>query len=49
MDADEPFPEHAMRVPRGKTAGRQQVTLPEGFLDDDGPLPEDAGLAVSGG
>jgi len=49
MDADEPFPEHAMRVPRGKTAGRQKVTLPEGFLDDDGPLPEDAGLAVSGG
>ncbi|NOY94640.1 MAG: tRNA dihydrouridine synthase DusB [Deltaproteobacteria bacterium] len=49
VNADEPFPEHSMRVPRGKTSGRQKVTLPEGFLDDDGPLPEDAGLAVSGG
>jgi len=49
IDRDESFPEHAMRVPRGKTGGRQKVTLPEGFLDDDGPLPEDTGLAVSGG
>jgi hypothetical protein len=24
----------AMRVPRGRTAGRQKVTLPEGFLED---------------
>lgn len=49
VDRDEPFPPHAMRVPRGKTAGRQKVTLPEGFLDDDGPLPAEAGIAVSGG
>jgi len=30
----EPFPPEAMRVPRGKTAGRQQVSLPEGFLQN---------------
>ncbi|MEM7433891.1 MAG: tRNA dihydrouridine synthase DusB [Myxococcota bacterium] len=34
MDATEPFPPEAMRVPRGKTAGRQKVSLPAGFLDD---------------
>ncbi len=49
IDPDEPFPAHSMRVPRGKTSGRQKVSLPEGFLDDDGPLPEDSGRAVSGG
>jgi len=32
-DSAEPFPPEAMRVPRGKTAGRQKVTLPEGFLE----------------
>jgi nifR3 family TIM-barrel protein len=31
---EEPFPPEAMRVPRGKTAGRQKVSLPEGFLKD---------------
>ena len=31
---EEPFPPEAMRVPRGKTAGRQKVSLPEGFLQD---------------
>jgi nifR3 family TIM-barrel protein len=30
----QPFPPDAMRVPRGKTAGRQKVALPEGYLDD---------------
>jgi nifR3 family TIM-barrel protein len=30
----QPFPPEAMRVPRGKTAGRQTVALPEGYLDD---------------
>jgi nifR3 family TIM-barrel protein len=29
-----PFPPGAMRVPRGKTAGTQKVSLPEGYLDD---------------
>jgi nifR3 family TIM-barrel protein len=32
-DPEEPFPPEAMRVPRGKTAGRQKVSLPEGFLE----------------
>lgn len=31
-DPREPFPPEAVRVPRGKTAGRQQVALPHGFL-----------------
>ncbi len=31
-NASEPFPPEAMRVPRGKTAGRQKVALPAGFL-----------------
>jgi len=52
-DAEEPFPPEAMRVPRGKTAGRQKVSLPEGFLehrltDDTPPVHVDA-AAVSGG
>ncbi len=47
----EPFPPEAMRVPRGKTAGRQKVSLPEGFLrnrltDDTSPVFVDP---VSGG
>jgi hypothetical protein len=33
-DPAEPFPPEAMRVPGGRTAGRQKVTLPEGFLED---------------
>lgn len=28
------FPVSALRVPRGKKSGRQQVALPEGYLDD---------------
>ncbi len=33
-DPEEPFPPGAMRVSRGKTAGTQTVSLPEGFLLD---------------
>jgi nifR3 family TIM-barrel protein len=52
-DPMEPFPPEAMRVPRGKTAGRQKVSLPEGFLenrltDDTPPVHVDA-VAISGG
>jgi len=34
LNPDEPFPKNAMRVPRGKTAGTQKVSLPDGYLDD---------------
>ena len=50
--SDEPFPPAAMRVPRGKTAGRQRVALPEGWLADrDDPTPPGAEAedATSGG
>ena len=52
-DPTEPFPPEAMRVPRGKTAGRQKVSLPEGFLenrliDDTPPVHIDAAV-ISGG
>lgn len=33
-DLEQPFPPSAMRVPRGKSSGTQQVSLPHGFLDD---------------
>ncbi|MGB5695795.1 MAG: tRNA dihydrouridine synthase DusB [Polyangiales bacterium] len=33
-DPVEPFPPEAMRVARGKTSGRQRVSLPEGFLEN---------------
>lgn len=47
-DRAEPFPPDAMRVPRGKTAGRQKVSLPEGFLqnrltDETSPIYVDPG------
>ena len=53
IDASEPFPPEAMRVPRGKTSGRQRVALPEGFLldrlvDDTPPVHLDT-PALSGG
>jgi nifR3 family TIM-barrel protein len=52
VDRSQPFPPDAMRVPRGKTAGRQKVALPEGYLDDledaTPPAPE-AEAADSGG
>lgn len=44
FDPNEAFPPTAMRVPRGKTAGTQKVSLPEGYLnslDDDTPPEED--------
>jgi nifR3 family TIM-barrel protein len=47
-----PFPPDAMRVPRGKTAGRQKVALPDGYLDtlDDATPPGvEAEAADSGG
>jgi nifR3 family TIM-barrel protein len=49
-----PFPPDAMRVPRGKTSGRQRVQLPEGYLeqlDDDVPPSEEVAEAeeLSGG
>jgi len=41
VDRDEPFPQAALRVPRGKRAGTQKVALPEGYLDalDDASPP----------
>ncbi len=52
LDASEPFPPSAMRVPRGKAAGTQQVSLPDGYLDDleDATVPAAAAEdAFSGG
>ncbi len=46
------FPATAMRLPRGKRAGRQKVSLPEGYLDDledDTPPGRAAEEAISGG
>jgi hypothetical protein len=34
VDRTQPFPPSAMRVPRGKASGTQDVSLPEGYLDD---------------
>ncbi len=44
LEPSEPFPAGSMRVPRGKTAGTQTVSLPDGYLnqlDDDAPPEED--------
>ena len=52
LDADEPFPAHALRVPRGKSGGRQRVALPDGYLDeldDSTPPPAEAEDPASGG
>ena len=52
IDRDEPYPENAHEVRRGKRAGTQKVVLPAGFLDDlDDPTPPgaDAEEPVSGG
>ena len=52
LDADEPFPPHALRVPRGKSGGRQRVALPDGYLDDlddATPPPAEAEDPASGG
>jgi nifR3 family TIM-barrel protein len=53
-DPRTPFPRAALRVPRGKSGGRQRVALPEGYLDDlEDATPPAAELAcaeaVSGG
>ena len=42
LDPGEPFPASCMRVPRGKSAGTQKVSLPDGYLDqlDDDTPPE---------
>ena len=52
IDPEERFPPSAMRVPRGKTAGRQKVALPDGYLDDlqdETPPGADAEDPGSGG
>jgi nifR3 family TIM-barrel protein len=50
LDPHEPFPVHAMRVPRGKSSGTQEVSLPEGFLDDlDDATPPVEESFVEGG
>jgi nifR3 family TIM-barrel protein len=53
-DPTVPFPPDAMRVPRGKSGGRQRVALPDGYLDDRAsctppPLELERREAVSGG
>lgn len=52
LDPRQPFPPEAMRVPRGKSSGTQQVSLPDGYLDDledATPPEEDAATSLSGG
>ncbi|MAG56206.1 MAG: tRNA dihydrouridine synthase DusB [Planctomycetes bacterium] len=52
IDRTQPFPPRAMRVPRGKSSGTQEVCLPDGWLDDrDDATPPGAGAEVrtSGG
>lgn len=52
VDREEAFPPSAIRVPRGKTAGTQRVSLPDGYLDDlEDATPPDASAedAFSGG
>lgn len=50
LDRTEPFPFSALRVPRGKTSGTQDVSLPERYLEtlDDTTPPEDDGVADGG-
>jgi len=52
VDRSQPFPPSAMRVPRGKSSGTQDVSLPEGYLDnlaDATPPSLEAEDATSGG
>ncbi len=51
IDRDEPYPDNAHLMRRGKRQGTQKVVLPEGYLDDldDDTPPNDEGDAVSGG
>lgn len=44
VDRDQPFPRSALRVPRGKSAGRKQLCLPDGYLSH----PESAALPIEG-
>ena len=51
-DRDEPFPESALRVPRGKSGRAGKVVLPAGYLEnreDDTPPGAEAELDISGG
>ncbi len=50
LDAKEPFPLSALRVPRGKSSGRQRLVLPEGYLDNPEAfgLPDDDDCAEGG-
>jgi nifR3 family TIM-barrel protein len=34
LDSSQPFPPGSMRVPRGKSSGTQEVSLPYGYLDN---------------
>jgi hypothetical protein len=52
LNAAEPFPPLAMRVPRGKASGTQTVSLPPGYLEnreDATPPSADAEDEFSGG
>ncbi len=52
IDRDQPFPERAHLIRRGKKGGTQKVVLPEGFLEnrwDPTPLDAAAECDVSGG
>jgi tRNA-dihydrouridine synthase len=52
VDREQAFPISAMRMKRGKRGGRQQVALPDGYLDDpDDQTPPaiEAEAIVSGG
>ncbi|GAA3853611.1 tRNA dihydrouridine synthase DusB [Streptomyces sedi] len=51
LDLDQPWPAGA-DGPRGRTSGRNRVTLPDGWLDDphaDAAVAADAELSTSGG
>ncbi len=50
VDRAQPFPPEAMRVPRGKGSGTQQVSLPEGYLDNryDMTVPEAEDISDGG-
>ena len=52
IDRDQPYPERAHLIRRGKKGGTQKVVLPEGFLEnrlDPTPLDRAAECDVSGG
>ncbi|MQY11533.1 putative tRNA-dihydrouridine synthase [Streptomyces sp. RB5] len=52
LDLDQPWPEQGADGPRGRTAGRDKVVLPEGWLDDPyecAAVGADAELDTSGG